>query len=180
MEMRLAITRVSGRSGVPGRGRSAEVRAERTTVVEVDGEAHNAACDRTHQVIDALNEFGVDEARRFYDDSFVREDRRRMVAFTHQSAEEFPDHGSYWFDTGHGPPTWEVVNVLAVAGTRCAAHHIGLSFETDVSVDLINVIRFDERLDRIERIVSFELDDVDSAIAELHRLQSEIEESPTR
>ena len=75
-----------------------------------------------------------------------------------------------------GPVEIDVEQVLAVRGKRLAALKIRHTFtDRDVYLEDIWVIQYDRPVWLTERMVQFDVDDIDAALAELDRLHAQIQ-----
>jgi hypothetical protein len=82
---------------------------------------------------------------------------------------------SFW-EIAPGRLEWSDPVAIAVRGQRCAAITASIGYGNDTFTDFIHCLRLDPALQRLQRIVSFDVDDVDAAIAELDRLHAEIDD----
>ena len=108
-------------------------------------------------------------------DDFVRDDRRRLLSFEATTAQDLVDVALAWFEVDAGRPSFEPVAVLAVRGDRLALVRWRVVFGNGFVSEMLGVQQFDELIERHERLVVFDVDDVDSALAELDRLHALIQ-----
>jgi hypothetical protein len=85
--------------------------------------------------------------------------------------------GSIWH-VGGGRPRFSEPQAIAVRGQRCAAITASFDYGNDSSTEYLHCVQLDPELQRLERIVSFEVDDRDAAIAELDRMYAEFADEP--
>jgi hypothetical protein len=112
-----------------------------------------------------------------FTDDFVYEDRRvGAFNFGRLNATEFMSAFKAAWEAGAGRPRFSVEQVVAVRGERLAVIVDRTDFGNDMQVELIGVNQLDRSLRRLQRVVTFDLDDVDAAIAELDRLHAQIDE----
>jgi hypothetical protein len=126
-------------------------------------------------MVKQLNEVDLDEILAWYTDDFVRQDRRRLIGAPEVDAAGFVGQILSWFEIEDGRPVFSPVAIIAVAGERCAALQMRIGFVGDRGVEMIHVVVFDELIQRQQRVVSFDVDDHDSAVGELLRLHAEYE-----
>ena len=81
--------------------------------------------------------------------------------------------GSAW-DLGEGHPHLSSPRVIAVRGERCAATVGVLEFGSGLRNEFIICHCLDPELRRWQRMVVFDVDDVDGSVAELDRMYAEI------
>ena len=116
------------------------------------------------------------EWHTWFAEDFVREDRRRLVAAPTVDAAQFLDHHLTWFDMGQ--PRFELES-LAVRGERLSLTRVNVVLDDAFAAQMLGVARFSSDVTKIERMVLFDVDDVDSAAAELDAMHAEIESSRT-
>jgi len=83
--------------------------------------------------------------------------------------------GSIWH-VGAGRPKFSEPQVTAVRGQRCAAITASIEYGNDTFTEYLHCIVLDSELQRLQRIVSFNVDAVDAALVELDRLHAEIDD----
>ena len=115
--------------------------------------------------------------RASFTDDFVYEDRRRGPIFPNAGAESFLQALETAWDTGAGRPRLTVHKILAVRGDRLAACRLEVDYGNGLTCESIQVIELDATVTLVQRVVDFDVDDVDGAIAELDRLHSEADAS---
>jgi hypothetical protein len=144
----------------------------------VDGEPRNASSEFLDSIVDRMNsEFEMMPS--WMTDDFVRQDRRRLVATPESNGSEFVENVRAWFSVGAGTPRFRVAEVYAVAGDRCVTHRVSIDFDGSFASDMIHSIRCNASVDKMQKIVTFDPDDLDAALAELERLHAEIEPEGT-
>ena len=139
------------------------------------GEPQNLASESIRAGLATLNEdFGHISA--LLSEDFVREDRRSLVSTPVANAAQFVETVRSWFTIGAGVPTFSYLEVLAVRGDRCFVVNLRVSFDdNEFTSDMLHVMRCTATIDKLEKMVSFDVDDTSAALAELDRLHSEIE-----
>ena len=157
-------------TGARGRGWGAGRR-----VASVSDEPKNAASERVRRICGYLSkcESPPSDVRASVTDDFVLEDRRRGPTFPTTDADSFPKYIASTWDTGAGQPRFTVHRVLAVRGDRLAVCWLEADYGNGWTWESIEVMELDTTLTLIQRMVDFDVDDVDAAIAELDRLQSQ-------
>lgn len=110
--------------------------------------------------------------------SFVRIDRRRLVAAPDADRDEFLEQLRGWNEVGGHQPQLRVDEVIDVLGDRLALVRLVVEFESGISSEQNQVLVFDDSVERLLRIVSFDPDDVDAATTELHRVAAELQRGP--
>ena len=116
---------------------------------------------------------GEEEVRAGLADDFIYEDRRRGLRFPDADADAYPAFlGSVWQTGAGGRPRFEA-ETLAVRGERFAVIGIQIDYGNGMLTESIHVFGLDPTLSMLQRDLDFDLDDVDGAIEELDRLQSE-------
>ena len=137
-------------------------------------ERSNAASELARLAFAFLNDGAPPEdvVRAWLTDDFTYEDRRSGPSFPAADAESVPKYVLSMWQTGAGQPRWET-ETLAVRGERFAAMAIHTDYGNGMLLDSIDVFGLGAALSLLQRQVSFDRDDVDGAIAELDRMQSE-------
>jgi hypothetical protein len=106
-------------------------------------------------------------------DDFAYEDRRHGVSYPDFDAETYPKYVlSIWQTGAGGQPRFEH-KTLAVRGERFAAVAVQTDFGNGFLVEYISVVGVDATLNKMQRHVDFDRDNVDGAFAELDRLDSQ-------
>jgi hypothetical protein len=144
-------------------------------VASVSDEPSNTASKFLRNAYAFLTEAGSPSekwVRAGLTDDFVSEDRRRGLSFPDADAESLPKVVFSMWQTGAGQPRWST-ETLAVRGERFAAVAIQTDYGNGMLTEYIGVIGLDATLSRVQREVDFDRDDIDGAIAELDRLQSQ-------
>ena len=111
------------------------------------------------------------------DEGFVREDRRRLISLPETDADAFRAAFDGLFDMGDGRPYFVFEDVVAVRGRRAAVVCLHLEYATgERGGSHLLVWLFDEPVLKWQRMVAFDPEDVDAAIAELDALPGEIDD----
>lgn len=129
----------------------------------------NAASEQANLIMTSLNDGSSWRRRDWYDDGFVREDRRRIIGLPTVGIDGFIDQLRSWFEIGPEPPTFSVGRVVEVVGDSGAIVVLRNDFGSEAT-EMLAVGSFDSETQRLKRLVTFDLDDIDAAVAELHRL----------
>jgi hypothetical protein len=108
-------------------------------------------------------------------DDFVLDDRRSGINYGLIDATAFPGMIRSIWDVGSGRPSWSIPEVIAVRGQRIAAMTLVIDYGNDMHNDMILCARFDPQLQLQQRVVQFDVDARDAAIAEVDRMQAEID-----
>lgn len=116
-------------------------------------------------------EFVRTSARSQFADDFVREDRRSVVALPTADAETYLAGFDAWFEIEDGRPSMAIERVIAVRGERCVLFRLSIQYESGFGGGShLLVSRYDDRVHQIERLVAFDIEDEDAALAELDRM----------
>ena len=109
-------------------------------------------------------------------DDFVYEDRSRRggVNFGRLNAPAWMRMMDTFWEPGGGQPDFEIVEPIAIRGKRSAAFHMRGLYGEDQTLDVIQCVRLDPGIRRLERLIEFDVADRDAAIGELDRLQAQI------
>ena len=148
-------------------------------VASVSDEPSNAASKFIRSAGASVSERGSPPAEEWVraglTDHFAYEDRRSGPSFPDADAQSFPKIiESTWQTGAAGRPRIDS-EMLAVRGERFAAVAVQTDYGNGMRSDYIQVIGLDATLTMLQRMVDFDSDDVDRAIAELDRLQSQAE-----
>lgn len=161
-------------------------------VRDVDGpigsEARNAASEQYRAGLVQLNALDVNDDQAVdamvaatMTKGFVREDRRRLIGLPRADRDQFGAQVRAWTEVGDGKPVFALTEVREVAGSRLALVAISIGYGSLERVEMLQVILYDDAVERLERLVSFDLDDVEGALVELGRLyarsRGEVEQS---
>ena len=123
--------------------------------------------------LDRRPDFDVSSA---FSEDFVCEDRKTGgVSFGLMNASEYLAALQSNWDVGRQSPSFVIHRVIAVRGDRLAAVDESVDFD-DMVIHGATVWKLDSSLTRWQRIVSFDIDDVDAAVAELERMYAEIDD----
>jgi hypothetical protein len=137
----------------------------------------NDAAERIRDIYGVWNEFSeppsVAPADHFTDD-FVFSDRRKGgVNFGELDASDYVRTFEQFWNVG-GQPHFSMVEVIAVRGEWSTAHLERIVYgDSDMYTEFIIVVDRDPVRGRLRRIVHFDPEDVDAAIAELDRIHTE-------
>ena len=136
-------------------------------------EPSNTASERLRKSVAVLNDGVPPEGlvRTWLADDFVYEDRRRGPSFPNADAESYPKLlGTAW-ETGVGQPRLQH-EILGVRGERFAAAVVTLDYGNGMLFESIHLLALDAALRLVQRVVDFDVDDVEGANVELDRLYS--------
>jgi hypothetical protein len=141
----------------------------------MEHEPSNAASTRMRADFPKLGDRQYVESKMLdvFAEGFVREDRRRLVGISTATAKEFVDVALGWFELG-SVPVFRWVAVVAVRGDRLALARWSVGFGDDIPTEMLGLQQYDENVDLVERLVVFDTDNVEAAIAELDRLHGVI------
>ena len=110
-------------------------------------------------------------------EDFVRYDRRRMTAQPPADRQGWLDAMITFEELAGGQwPTFELTDTVAIRGRRLAALRWTMGVGEVGEVEFIVVSRANEAADKMEVIYFFDPEDVDEALAELDRLDTELGE----
>lgn len=146
----------------------------------VGGEVRNAASERYRETLGRVNAavWGeVDPAAltaMTMTEDFVREDRRRVIRLPLANRAQFAEQVLAWREVADGKPTFSVREVVAVAGDRLVLLAISIDYASGQTIEMLQAVLFDDAIDRQQRIVSFDIDDRDVALAELRLLHARV------
>lgn len=144
----------------------------------VGGEVQNAASRRYREVLGRVNAAVLGDVDPValtaitMTEDFVREDRRRLIGLPPADRAQFSEQVLAWRDIADGKPTFRVPEVVAVAGDRLVLLVVSIEYASGQSVEMLQVVQFDDAVDRQQRIISFDGDDRDLALAELEALRA--------
>jgi hypothetical protein len=141
----------------------------------VTDEPSNAASEYMRVVLAFLQEYGAPSeelVRAGLSDDFAYEDRRHGPSFPGTDAQSHPRFLQSIWETGVGRPEF-AFEVLAVRGERFAAVALQVDYGNGMVTESIHVVALDATLSVACRGIDFDLDDVEGAIAEMDRLQSQ-------
>jgi hypothetical protein len=141
----------------------------------VDGAPRNRASDRLRAIHPnwGNKDHVATRGRGELADNFVHEDRRSLVAVPATGADDYVEQ----ILALHDIRTFRVWidDVVAVRGQRLALCVRGQTQADTWTTQRLAVVQFDEGVERVERLVNFDLEQRDLALAELDRLHAEIE-----
>lgn len=113
------------------------------------------------------------ELRSLLTDDFVRVDHRRLVGVPGAvGPEEYVEQQMSFSEVGTERPTVELFGVLGTRGDRCVAMRSRVVYPDGAASDMITVRTFDAAVRKCARLVIFDAEDVESALAELERQAS--------
>ena len=146
-----------------------------------DGPLTNALIEVMRDSYDVLNELVEPPSRTPADsftDDFAYSDRRKGINFGEGDASHMARIFQGYWEVG-GQPHFSIVEVIAVRGNWSAAYRQRIVYGgSDMFIELIRVVDREPAGDRWRRMVIFDPDDVDAAIAELDRMHAEIADEP--
>lgn len=144
-------------------------------------EAHNAAADRFVRIVELLNdrEFVTRGAPEVFATGFTRTDRRRLVGQPPTDSQGLLAAGLEIEQLVGDFPQVTVQELLAVCGDRLVAARLLNKLGNRGELHLVVVARFDPDVEKVQRLILFDPEDIELAIAELERLNSEIEAEAT-
>jgi hypothetical protein len=140
----------------------------------MNGEPSNRASDEARRRFDALRRIGdmtvdeLDEFRGYFADDFVREDRRRVVTLPSLGLDDFLESVRAYWEIGGGVPIFSVAEVIDVRGEHLVLLRARVEFSDGTATEFLSVDEYDEQM-RTKRVISFDVDDVAGAHAELDR-----------
>jgi len=144
----------------------------------VSDEPSNTASKYMRAAISSYNTSGLPPeklVRASVTDDFTYSDRRRGPSFPEVDADGVARFFATIWETGVGEPRWELQHVLAVRGEHIVAGAIEVDYGNGMTTAAIQVVEFDSSSRRIRRVIDFDADDLDGAIAELDRLYGQAE-----
>ena len=141
----------------------------------VDQEPCNAAADRIRLGLTTWHEPASMKAawNEHHSEDFVRIDRRRLIAGPDADRRQHLENQLLWFELGDGQPTFGV-EILAVRGERLALCRASVGYANQEGREALSVVTYDRSVEKATKHIHFDLDDLDSAIAELDRQHAEI------
>jgi hypothetical protein len=153
---------------------SGHMKSSQATVDGVSDEPRNSATQASSRYMELFDDpQRLDEFRSMFADEFVRVDRRRLIALPAiDKATYFETQLSFAHELGDVTSDYEV---LAVRGERLLLARIERRVGGDFTTEYLVVAQWDVTIPQIQRVVLFEPDDLNLAIAELDRLHSELE-----
>jgi len=149
-------------------------------VASVSDEPSNTASEWMRGTYAVLNDFESppDEMiRSSFTGDFVYEDRRRGALFPMMGAELVAEAMASFWDTGAGRPRFTVSEILAVRGERLVAARLVVDYDIGFVLEAIQMLQLDATVTRVQRAFDFDVDDVDTVIAELDRLHRQADAS---
>ena len=149
-------------------------------VSSVSDEPSNTASEWMRGTYAVLNDFESpphEMIRSSFTGDFVYEDRRRGAIFPIMGAELGAEAFASFWDTGAGRPRFTVHQILAVRGERLVAARLVVDYDIGFVLEAIQMLQLDATVTRVQRAFDFDVDDVDTVIAELDRLHSQADAS---
>ncbi len=139
-------------------------------------EARNAAVDRLVRIVELLNdrEFVASGAPEVFAPGFTRTDRRRVVGQPPTDSHGLLAAGLEIEQLVGDFPRVTVQEVLAVRGRLVAARLLN-RLGNRGEFHLVVVSQLDPDVEKLERSIFFDPEDIELAMAEFERLTSEIE-----
>ena len=111
------------------------------------------------------------EARSWFAESFVREDRRRLIAMPNADVSAYLEQHLVWFEISDEVPTFELAETIAVRGERFVSGRLRVRYGPEFAAEMLFVIQWDEGVRQLQKMVIFDSDDVEAATDELDRLR---------
>ena len=145
-------------------------------VASVSDEPSNTASEWMRGTYAVLNDFESppqEMIRSLFTDDFVYEDRRLGALFPIMRAELVAKAIASFWDTGAGRPRFTVHEIFAVRGERLVAARLVVDYDIGFALEAIQMLQLDATVTRVQRAFDFDVDDVDTVIAELDRLHSQ-------
>ncbi len=142
----------------------------------MSGEPSNSVSEWMRGTYAVLNDFESpphEMIRSSFTGDFVYEDRRRGALFPVMDAELVAEALASFWDTGAGRPRFTVPGIVAVRGERLVAARLVVDYDIGFVLEAIQMLQLDATVTRVQRAFDFDVDDVDTAIAELDRLHLE-------
>lgn len=138
----------------------------------MSAEPRNAATERLAYHVEVLHRQAA-LPRELYTDDFVFEDHRRLVGLPTADAEAFARSRKVNLELGAVGGRTE--RILGVAGESCCCIVHVTTFEGGQVSEMIQVLQYDQQVERLRRLVLFDPDDQDAALAEMERLHAGID-----
>ena len=131
----------------------------------------------TYAVFDDFESPPHEMIRSSFTGDFVYEDRRRGALFPVMDAELVAGGVRVLSGHGAGRPRFTVHQILAVREERLVAARLVVDYDIGFVLEAIQLLQLDATATRVQRAFDFDLDDVDTVIAELDRLHSQADAS---
>jgi hypothetical protein len=145
----------------------------------VGDEPSNAASETYRKHVASFTQYGAPpagEVESWLASDFAFEDRRRGPSFPDADAESYARILATIWETGAGQPRFQH-ETLAVRGERFALVVVTLDYGNGMLFESIHLLALDLTMRLVERVIDFDVDDVDGANAELDRLHSQADAS---
>ena len=139
----------------------------------MDDDLCNAAADRMRAELPLWGDrdYVRDRAISAYAPGFIREDHRSLIGLPAMDAREFVASFDVWFELGDGQPTLLIEDVVAVRGDRSVLVRLCIDYAGgERSGAHLLAVHFNPQIDKIERMVAFDADDLPRALARLDEL----------
>jgi hypothetical protein len=138
----------------------------------------NAAVEIVRRNVDAMNL--LEDSSGFapaFADGFVYDDRRRVVSFGVLDADGYTRALRLNWDVDSERPQIQLRDVIATRGSRLALLQMCIARSGGFyTTDFIMVFLVDATLSLPQRVVDFDIEERDAAMAELDRLHAEIDD----
>ena len=125
----------------------------------------NAAVEWMIAAHDALNRLDEAPADLPLTEDFFAEDRRELALYGRVDRDMWVDITAYSWSLGSGRPQWDVNDVVAVRGDRIAALKYWMDWADGMGVEAIACVQIDLERRRLRRVVFFDLDAENDALA---------------
>ena len=143
-------------------------------------EPRNAASERYRSLLAKLSSrladpSIIDEVPIDLTETFVKKDRRRLVALPDADRYEYLEHIKTWAMLGESTPVFNCAEVIDVAGDRLVLSRLSVEVEQAQTSDQLQLVLFDQFVERMQLIVAYDVEDRPDAILELRRLSADVE-----
>ena len=130
---------------------------------------------------DILNSLGQPPTGVLVTDDFVLQDQRSGFNFGRiEGAAAYLEWLAYTWRATDERPHFSILEIVSVRGRRCAAVVMNVNYGNGMGVEHIECWRLDATLRRANLTIAFDLDDRDAGIAELDRMNAEIDDELER
>lgn len=171
--------RLGSRAGGAVGGSMTGIRPQRLRYrLRVRDEPRNAASDavRAGWPATTLEVLTRQEALSAFDHEFVREDRRKLIGLPPANAQEYIKGMVEYFSLDdERAPEFVVDSIVAVRGDRLVLARLRIEFRSGWSSDFLVIVQQNASIDRLQKAIRFDTDDIDAAMTELERLHAEID-----
>ena len=100
-------------------------------------------------------------------DDFSAEDRRRLIGLPRIGRDDWAEAVNSWSELGAGRGRSSLAQVIAVRGERLVLFRARATYPDGREVESLGLAQFDELVQRLQRSMQFDPDDVDAALSEL-------------